>query len=149
MYYEVIQMEKEVLNFEEAAEFLEISTKTLNQILKDEDIPARKIGREWRFSKHALLDWLGRGSSKDYFKNQTISRFEETRKGKTENLISHAKEILDTISREKSITIEDRKFDFPDNVEMEVKIKKRSDSIKFELEFEWQTDEKGEIESEE
>jgi len=142
-------MEKEVLNFEEAAEFLEISTKTLNQILKDEDIPARKIGREWRFSKQALLEWLGRGSSKDYFKNQIISRFEETRKGKTENLISHAKEILDTISREKSITIENRKFDFPENVEMEVKIKKRSDSIKFELEFEWQTDAKGEIESEE
>ncbi|WP_271628779.1 helix-turn-helix domain-containing protein [Caldicellulosiruptor sp. DIB 104C] len=141
-------MEKEVLNFEEAAKFLEISSKTFNQLLKDEDIPARKIGREWRFSKKALLEWLGKGSSRDYFKNQTITRFEEVKSGKTENLISHAKEILDTIAQEKSITIEDKKFEFPDNVEMEVKIKKRVDTIKFELEFEWQNEEKGDEEDE-
>ncbi|WAM31962.1 helix-turn-helix domain-containing protein [Caldicellulosiruptor naganoensis] len=141
-------MEKEVLNFEEAAKFLEISSKTFNQLLKDEDIPARKIGREWRFSKKALLEWLGKGSSRDYFKNQTITRFEEVKSGKTENLISHAKEILDTIAQEKSITIEDKRFEFPDNVEMEVKIKKRVDTIKFELEFEWQNEEKGDEEDE-
>lgn len=141
-------MDKEVLNFEEAARFLDISTKTLNQLLKDEDIPARKIGREWRFSKNALLDWVGRGSSKDYFKNQTITRYEETKSGKTDNLIAHAKEILDTIASDKTITIEDKKFEFPENVEMEVKIKKRSDTIKFELEFEWQNPEKGDDEIE-
>lgn len=141
-------MEKEVLNFEEAAKFLEISSKTFNQLLKDEDIPARKIGREWRFSKKALLEWLGKGSSKDYFKNQIITRFEEVKSGKTENLISHAKEILDTIAQEKSITIEDKRFEFPDNVEMEVKIKKRADTIKFELEFEWENEEKGDEEDE-
>lgn len=141
-------MEKEVLNFEEAAKFLEISSKTFNQLLKDEDIPARKIGREWRFSKKALLEWLGKGSSKDYFKNQIITRFEEVKSGKTENLISHAKEILDAIAQEKSITIEDKRFEFPDNVEMEVKIKKRADTIKFELEFEWQNEEKGDEEDE-
>ncbi|WAM33586.1 helix-turn-helix domain-containing protein [Caldicellulosiruptor morganii] len=141
-------MEKEVLNFEEAAKFLEISSKTFNQLLKDEDIPARKIGREWRFSKRALLEWLGKGSSRDYFKSQAILRFEEVKSGKTESLVSHAKEILDTIAQEKSITIEDKRFEFPENVEMEVKIKKRADAIKFELEFEWQNEEKGDEEDE-
>ncbi|WP_241243487.1 hypothetical protein [Caldicellulosiruptor changbaiensis] len=95
-----------------------------------------------------MLEWLGKGSSRDYFKNQIITRFEEVKSGKTENLISHAKEILDTIAHEKSITIEDKRFEFPDNVEMEVKIKKRVDTIKFELEFEWQNEEKGDEEDE-
>lgn len=141
-------MDKDVFNFEEAARFLEISPKTFNQLLKDEDIPARKIGREWRFSKRALLDWLGKGSSKDYFKNQVITRYEEAKSGKTESLISHAKEILNVIAQDKTIEIEGKRFEFPENVEMEVKIKQRSDTVKFELEFEWQNIEKGESENE-
>lgn len=58
--------EREVLDLEEAAGLLAVSTKTLAKALREEAIPARKIGREWRFSRQALLDWLGSGVSRDY-----------------------------------------------------------------------------------
>ncbi|MCL2460465.1 MAG: helix-turn-helix domain-containing protein, partial [Euryarchaeota archaeon] len=31
------------------------------KLLREERIPARKVGREWRFSRTALLRWLGDG----------------------------------------------------------------------------------------
>jgi len=57
---------KDILNTEEACQLLEISVKTFQKLLREETIPARKIGREWRFSRQALIDWIGKGSSKDY-----------------------------------------------------------------------------------
>ena len=35
--------------------------KTFNKVLHSENIPARKIGREWKFSRRALIDWVGDG----------------------------------------------------------------------------------------
>ncbi|MBI3819345.1 MAG: helix-turn-helix domain-containing protein [Planctomycetes bacterium] len=57
---------REVLGFEEAAAFLGISTKTFAKVLKSEDLPGRKVGREWRFSKKALLEWLAAGRTREY-----------------------------------------------------------------------------------
>ncbi|HBT17588.1 MAG TPA: hypothetical protein DEB05_11615 [Firmicutes bacterium] len=59
-------MPKEVLNLEEASELLGVSSKTLLKILREEEVPARKIGREWRFSRNALLNWLAAGNSLAY-----------------------------------------------------------------------------------
>lgn len=56
----------EVLNTEQACELLSISLKTFQKLLREENIPGRKIGREWRFSRQALIDWIGQGRSKDY-----------------------------------------------------------------------------------
>jgi len=30
------------------------------------NMPARKIGREWKFSRRALIDWVGSGRSQDF-----------------------------------------------------------------------------------
>lgn len=60
--------DSEILNIEEAASLLGVSAKTFNKVLHSEDIPARKIGREWKFSRQALIDWVGRGSSTDYYR---------------------------------------------------------------------------------
>ena len=57
---------KDVLDIQGACELLGISIKTFQKLLREETIPGRKIGREWRFSRHALIDWIGKGSSKDY-----------------------------------------------------------------------------------
>lgn len=57
---------KEILNLEEAAALLDVSAKTLAKALREEALPARKIGREWRFSRMALLNWLGAGNSREY-----------------------------------------------------------------------------------
>jgi excisionase family DNA binding protein len=58
--------EKEVLSLEEASQLFQVSSKTFLKLLREENIPARKIGREWRFSRTALLDWMAQGSSRDY-----------------------------------------------------------------------------------
>jgi len=63
-------MDNEVLNLEQAMEFFGASERTMIKLLREERIPARKIGREWRFHKTALLNWLGNGNSTDYL-NQT------------------------------------------------------------------------------
>ncbi|HIG10060.1 MAG TPA: DNA-binding protein [Planctomycetes bacterium] len=52
---------------EEAAALLGVSVKTFNKVLHSEDMPARKIGREWKFSRLALIQWVGGGSSRDFY----------------------------------------------------------------------------------
>ena len=56
---------KDVLDIQGASEFLDISDRTLRKLLREGVIPGRKIGREWRFSRQALIEWLSKGSSKD------------------------------------------------------------------------------------
>ena len=63
-------VQREILNIEEAAALLGVSVKTFNKVLQTEDIPARKIGREWKFSKQALIDWVGNGRSSKYRRDQ-------------------------------------------------------------------------------
>ena len=53
--------EDEVLNSKEAAEFLKVSRNTLMKFVQDGVIPAQKLGRQWRFSKESLLEWLKKG----------------------------------------------------------------------------------------
>jgi excisionase family DNA binding protein len=62
--------ERDILNIEEAASLLGVSIKTFNKVLHSEDMPARKIGREWKFSRQALIDWVGRGHSRDFYREQ-------------------------------------------------------------------------------
>lgn len=55
--------EKEVLNSEEAAEFLGFSAFTIREYAKKGIVPAKKIGKEWRFYKPELVAWLtGKGN---------------------------------------------------------------------------------------
>jgi len=67
-------MEKEILNMEEAAELFSVSIKTFIKLLKEEKVPARKIGREWRFSRKALVDWLSSGDSQVYSSSESDAR---------------------------------------------------------------------------
>jgi excisionase family DNA binding protein len=60
--------EREVLTIEEAAELLGVSVKTFNKVLHSEGIPGRKIGREWKFSRRALIEWVGAGRSDDFYR---------------------------------------------------------------------------------
>jgi excisionase family DNA binding protein len=55
-----------ILDFHEAAAFLGVSTKTFAKVLRTEDLPGRKVGREWKFSKAALLAWVGSGHTRDF-----------------------------------------------------------------------------------
>jgi excisionase family DNA binding protein len=58
---------REILTIDEAAALLGVSVKTFNKVLHSERIPARKIGREWKFSRQALIDWVGSGDSSAFY----------------------------------------------------------------------------------
>lgn len=49
---------KEVLTLEETAKWLGVKPETVRQQAKAGFLPGRKIGRAWRFSRAALLEWL-------------------------------------------------------------------------------------------
>ena len=49
---------KEVLTTNEAAEFLSLTPYTLREYAKKGVVPARKVGKSWRFVKADLLAWL-------------------------------------------------------------------------------------------
>lgn len=66
--------EREILNIEEAASLLGVSIKTFNKVLHSEDMPARKIGREWKFSRRALVEWVGRGRSRDFYREHSSAQ---------------------------------------------------------------------------
>lgn len=48
----------EILRPEEAAAYLRVPEDALLKLAGEGNIPARKIGDEWRFLKRALNDWL-------------------------------------------------------------------------------------------
>jgi|SRR5829696_5546217 excisionase family DNA binding protein len=54
---------REVLNVDQAAEFLGFSAYTVREKARAGEIPGRKVGREWRFSREQLLEWLRTGEA--------------------------------------------------------------------------------------
>jgi excisionase family DNA binding protein len=48
----------EVLTLEELAELLSLDVKTARGLAEAGELPGRKLGDEWRFSRRAVLDWL-------------------------------------------------------------------------------------------
>lgn len=53
-----IAEERDVLTPEQAAELLQVSVFHVRELARQGTIPARKIGRVWRFSRRQLIEWL-------------------------------------------------------------------------------------------
>lgn len=52
------------INIEEAADYLGVKSSTiLEWIKKENDIPAYKIGKQWKFKKADLDKWIKSGKS--------------------------------------------------------------------------------------
>lgn len=47
----------------EAAKYWGVSKETLRNWIKQTDIPARKVGRCWKFKKNELDEWIKSGRS--------------------------------------------------------------------------------------
>jgi excisionase family DNA binding protein len=54
---------KEVLTAAEAAELLQISTKTLLRLAREGELPGLKVGRCWRFGREELVGRLSRAAT--------------------------------------------------------------------------------------
>jgi len=48
----------EVMDPEQAAEFLQIEPATVIEMAEADKLPGRKLGKHWRFSRAALVAWL-------------------------------------------------------------------------------------------
>ena len=53
-------MEKNVLTLDEAVGYLKTPKSTLYKLLQSKVLPARKVGRQWRFNRADLDQWLSR-----------------------------------------------------------------------------------------
>ncbi len=59
---DIIQQDN-YINLDEAAEYLGIKPVTLRNWIKKTDIPARKIGKLWKFKRSELDEWVKSGKS--------------------------------------------------------------------------------------
>jgi excisionase family DNA binding protein len=48
----------DVLTAKQAAELLQVDAAAVTTMAEAGELPARKVGEQWRFSRPALLDWL-------------------------------------------------------------------------------------------
>jgi len=49
---------KEIMTPLEAAEYLNLSVRTIYRLVKNGKLPGHKVGRSWRFKKDVLDKWL-------------------------------------------------------------------------------------------
>ena len=50
--------EPDVLSVEQLAQLLQVDATTVRKLAATGELPGRKLGRHWRFSRQAVLDWL-------------------------------------------------------------------------------------------
>ena len=75
--------EQEILNIDGAAALLGVSIKTFSKVLREGDVPGRKVGREWKFSRRALIDWIGQSRSRNFLDQTDNGLGERARRGRT------------------------------------------------------------------
>ena len=51
----------EILTSEEVAEFLRVPLLTVQRQAKAGRLPGRRVGKQWRFSRTVLLEWIAAG----------------------------------------------------------------------------------------
>ena len=51
--------ELEVLTLEQLATLLDLDLEVVRKLAEQGDVPGRKLGEQWRFSRAAILVWLG------------------------------------------------------------------------------------------
>lgn len=61
----IAMMDKEIVDVEGAATLLGVSTTTIYNLARKGDIPATRVGREWRFARQNLIQWVANGSAAD------------------------------------------------------------------------------------
>jgi excisionase family DNA binding protein len=58
-------MDEEILDVAGAARVLGVSTRTVYNLARKGEIPAMRIGREWRFARKNLVEWVINSSQAD------------------------------------------------------------------------------------
>ena len=56
-------MAEQLLTLEQVAEYLNVDKFTVYRLLADKDLPAFKVGNQWRFKRRMIENWLAKNSS--------------------------------------------------------------------------------------
>ena len=59
-----------IMTIEEVAEYLKTPKSTIHILVQDGKIPCQKVGRQWRFHKEAIDQWLKESNIKELMKNK-------------------------------------------------------------------------------
>ncbi len=145
------EMNHDILNIEQATEFLGVSEKTLIKLLREEHIPARKIGREWRFSKEALIHWLASGDSINYINHNELYMVSEDTPG-ISAAFDKIKEVLTAVKDHgyniKAILNDlDRDIVIPENATLRISYKQKREVEKLEFKIYWDLREDSKLEA--
>lgn len=135
-------MDNDVLNLEQAIEFFGVSERTMIKMLREERIPARKIGREWRFSKSALLRWLGEGDSFNYLSQTELYRVANDTKAEMPDLLVQISNSLDKLKNNSGnmrVLLPEMEKDvwLPDNATLRVSYKRQREIEKLTFKIFW------------
>ncbi len=134
-------MDNDILNLEQACNFLGVGERTLIKLLREEHIPARKIGREWRFSKSALMDWISSGDSYEYANKEDSYEVIKDKIGNynvmLESIINEVSDIK--INKNINTLLKDvpEGIDIPDNITLRVSYKQKREVEKLAFKLYW------------
>lgn len=67
----------DVLTLAETAEYLRVTEKEVVRLVREQGLPGRKLGEDWRFLKSALQHWLQSPPSKKEALLMQIGAFED------------------------------------------------------------------------
>jgi excisionase family DNA binding protein len=56
-------LQKDVLTVQETAELLRVDVEDVQTLITSGELPARRLGMQWRLSRTAVLAWLGTPNS--------------------------------------------------------------------------------------
>lgn len=133
-------MDDTILNLEGAIDFLSVSEKTMIKLLREEHIPARKIGREWRFSKAALTEWLATGDSIQYSNVTAVYSFSKDVKGSFGEMLqtvrTETQRLQDAPTINRILEMDDA-IAVPPEATMRITYKQMHDTEKLRFELFW------------
>lgn len=135
-------MNNDILNLEQAMELLGVSEKTLIKMLREEHVPARKIGREWRFSREALIKWIAAGDSTNYINQNELYMVSKDTAGESLVLFDKIHEaIADIKENDNNIKIVlndlERNITIPENASLRISYKQQREIEKLEFKIFW------------
>lgn len=134
-------MDNDILNLEQACDFLGVGERTLIKLLREEHIPARKIGREWRFSRSALMEWIGSGDSYEYANKEELYEVVKDMSGNYDVMLDNVFDEITNLKVNKHINSLLKNvpsgIDIPDNVTLRVSYKQKREVEKLQFKLFW------------
>ena len=56
-------MPEQLLTLEQVAKYLNVDKFTVYRLISDRELPAFKVGNQWRFNKKLIENWLKKNSN--------------------------------------------------------------------------------------